>query len=575
MVSMTAESVAPPAGEAQDYSGPRSRRLLVAWSFVACAALAALGPGMAVFGRRLWAAEHFRFFPLLLAAAAWLGWRRFRGSPWGVAGGLAAYGAWAAVLAAAAAAVLLSSPYAAALAGLGFVLAALYETGGRSLVRRMLPVWALLLVAVPPPLGWDRAMVVSLQRLATSFASGTLDRVGFRHVVEGVAIRSADASFFVDEACSGVHSLYASAAFVSVLAVGSGYGVVRAFALLCGTVGWVIVGNAVRVVSVVLLSSWYHLPVVHGAGHEVLGAACFLIVVTLILSTDRLMFFVSPGWMPGLESGSQAGTRRHPAGHDPGRHRSSAGASPARLAFAGVAFAGLAALGAALPEPPAAGVRYDGAVKWRPAMLSETTVPRSVAGWTRAEGGSPRTSAVDPTGEWSRLWVYRKGRLSAVVSVDGPYAGWHDLADCYGALDFDVVTRDRVREDGTVSSADPGTELVLRGTGGRYALSYFSAYALTGEPIPPPSSLLNRAKAARLAASRVFSRAWGGREDVPVFQIQVYAEGRVAFSDRDRAQVRDLFVALRKPAAAAIGRALAGASAGVPGDEAGAVGGEP
>lgn len=155
-----------------------SFRRPVVWAVVVAAVvLIAHAPLLKNLAIRMWAAEHYQFFPLILLGAGVLAFQRIREDRpplmpgrflwrlvlWGIAAFLLVV------------AILLRTPWLAALAALASLFAFGHSMGGRSLMRRLWPAWGFLWLAVPLPLGLDVRLIQSLQRLATVWASGVID----------------------------------------------------------------------------------------------------------------------------------------------------------------------------------------------------------------------------------------------------------------------------------------------------------------------------------------------------------------------------------------------------------------
>jgi exosortase/archaeosortase family protein len=414
----------------------------------------------------------------------------------------------------------------------------------------MLPVWCVLWLAVPLPFNWDQYLIRSLQRAATLWASGMLDLGGVRHLPDGVVIRIPERDFFVDEACSGVHSLFASLAFTGVLMAASGRGLFVAGFMVASAVGWVLLGNVIRVCSVVVLAGRYGLPVVEGLGHELLGVVIFALVVGLILSTDRLTRFFFPGQV-GLISRLIAAWRSRAAAAKPAKAATAvaAAADPVRrgraalvpLILAG-AFAALAAAGWTHPHRRALASLSKDLDQFKPA--ARETLPAELDGW-RQDGFEVRRREVnDPAGMLSRIWTYRKGRLTAAVSVDGPYAQWHDLADCYRGLGFTVLSQRDVPLGEAEASAGGYTELQLQNDRGRHGLVLFMAYTESNRPVAPrggdPLSL-------RFGAGLMgWSGQAGGFGGELVYDVQLLSESGLNFTASEQADLKRLFHSARR-----------------------------
>jgi exosortase len=170
-------------------------------------------PLLVLEGRILWAREHYHFFPLLILAAAVLAYRNLRGqgSFEGGRKGPSALFWWIALLFLAVA-VLSLSPWLGAVAAQMSLLAASYAIGGRRFVQCLMPAWLLLWLAIPLPGALDDKLVSGLQRISTARASDVLETIGVMHLREGNVLDLGGRRILVEEACSGIHSLFSTLA---------------------------------------------------------------------------------------------------------------------------------------------------------------------------------------------------------------------------------------------------------------------------------------------------------------------------------------------------------------------------
>src|SRR5271166_1591998 len=424
-------------------------------------------PWLAVQGRILWSYPHYQFVPFVQLGAAALAVRDSRrlgpltpgDRRWSV-GLLAA--SWLLM----ALAAVLWSPLFGTLAALTTLLALAQSWGGARLVRAMLPAWAFLWVAVRPPLGLDLDLIYALQSVATRWSSRVLDLLGVFHVAAGHVIELADRRLLVEEACSGIYSLFVAltATLFYVLWVRRGW--LTSLLLFAAATAWVMVGNVFRIVTTAVLWSRWGVDINSGWKHELFGLVILMLTVGLILSTDHLLQTVlgavrrvwseqlawwfrqawnalrlrfagkgarsGIGWTaPGL-AGGRPGTRaaRREAA-DPGeptRWPATGGvwlASWPVLAVFGLIGAGqlaVAARGALYAAP---------ALERSLASLKADDLPERVGPYQREGFAVERNGSPGIRGEHSRVWTYRSPRATAVVSADYPFVGWHEVTDCY------------------------------------------------------------------------------------------------------------------------------------------------
>ena len=578
-------------------TAPAARRpspAAVAAGAAGVAALAALGPLLLTLGARLWRSEHYDFFPLVLLGAGYLAWDRLRsdaggGVPAGRVRGWVAALLWIPPLVLAALAIPARSNWLGGVAAMFVFPAAAYAWGGRPLCRRLAPVWLFLWLTVPPPLDWDLRFVLALQHAATGWAGGVLDLFGYRHMVRGVTLEFPGRAFLVEEACSGIHSLFAALCSVGFYLAWARRGAARSAVLLAAAVFWVTVLNVARVLAITTLSlsagadDWgftlagrdWNLSIVDGPVHEALGFLIFAAALGLTVSTDALTLFLVP--RPGADADRYP--RATPAADDP-RPPAVAEDGPAakagvpwRWAVPAAAFGLLAAAQLAQPDP----VRIGSLTAVNAAGLKrvpESAAPERFGDWRRVRFAVRERDANALAGQFSRIWWYTDGRRTAALSIDGPFDHWHDLSMCYSGLGWHCADVDDVRYP-----AGPGgyTELTLE-DGGKTGLVLFGAYTADHDrPLDPAAQRLGvRRKFANV--DRFVSALFGGtapggddggpdadaaaeedREPDPgevgrTYQVQLFTEDRQPLTDAERDELRDLFHAVRAELVAAAAR---------------------
>ena len=211
------------------------------------ALLGAFLPRLLGLAWELWSMPQYQFFPIVLIGAFVLARARLRefgtftpGRPALVYPVLAT--SWALL----GLAGLLHSDWLGGVAALAGVAALILAVGGVSLFRQLLPVWLFLWLAMPLPLGQDSLLVRALQPFTTEASSRLLDKAGVLHVREGNLITVPGKRLFVDESCSGIHSLYSGLACTAFLAIRFKRGTLHTILLLFGAVGCVVAANVGR-----------------------------------------------------------------------------------------------------------------------------------------------------------------------------------------------------------------------------------------------------------------------------------------------------------------------------------------
>src|SRR5262249_50667112 len=245
-------------------------------------------PLLIVHGRQIWLRPHYQFFPFVLLGAAFLAFTRLRDlgplSPGAARWSLPLVGfAWALL----AVAELLYSSWLGAVATLLLLAAVLFALGGGRLFRAALPAWLLLWLAVPPPFELDRQLILWLQSLTAQWSSRVLDLLGVFHVMAGNVVEIGGRRLLVEEACSGVNSLFSIFACTLFFVFWARRPLVQSLLLLTAAVAWVIVANVARVTLVAYACARWGLDLTAGWRHEGLGVLLFAVALGLLWSTDR------------------------------------------------------------------------------------------------------------------------------------------------------------------------------------------------------------------------------------------------------------------------------------------------
>jgi len=241
-------------------------------------------PLVATYHLRLWELPHYQFFPLALLRAFLLS-RRATSTPHAVDEQTPfAAAAWGFGLSLLAAAVLFDSPWLGATAAM--VNWSAWQVSRRRSWSDVLPAAAMIAVKLRPPLGIDTWLIHRLQRIAARAADATLDVLGVLHTLAGNVIKLPESRLLVEEACSGVNSLFSSAAAVLFYLLWNRRGWISS-GLLCLSIPlWVVFTNVIRVVAVAVLRARWDIAADTGALHTALGLATFALAVGMILSTE-------------------------------------------------------------------------------------------------------------------------------------------------------------------------------------------------------------------------------------------------------------------------------------------------
>jgi len=385
--------------------------LLVAFGFL---------PLVAAFFLSLWSQPEYQFFPEALAAAAFFAWTRIREVPRPFASGhpgitIAVLGISFAILSLGLA---IWSPWLGMLAALLAGIGAVWWCGGRAMLKAMVPVFVMLAVIIPPPLGLDVRLGLFLRSVATTLSSSALHLLGVTHSVEGHVIALPGQKLLVEEACSGINSLMFITAFSLF------YLLWRRRKLWCYAVvvpaalAVVVCGNVVRIT----LGAWlrYHggLDILTGWKHEWLSIILVVAYIALVIVLERILprGNTNPPDAPEIQI--------------PGTPEKRPSLRWAHAA--GIAFAILGAIGIFRGwEKSQEGVEPLRMARSSLKSTATFRMPESIGGWTRLETGPPMLNKIESLGLSTLIWTYETQGLRAVVALDYPISGYHDVEGCY------------------------------------------------------------------------------------------------------------------------------------------------
>lgn len=421
--------------------------------------------------------DHYHFFPFALVATGWFGWKRidWNNFAWNrVSLVLASFDLLLLV-----GSCVLNSPWLACVGFLFLVAAVSWSAdhGG----RRPYELALVFLTVVRPPVGADVQLIQWLQPFTSRMAGTVLDTLGIVHVVSGNIIDLADKSLFVEEACSGVQSLFAILFVAAFIVAWQKRSPLHAILMLISAPICAISMNIARVAAIAIAWEWSGADLSEGLSHELLGYLLLTIATLFLFSADRCFRFVgSPVeedwfiqnshtssnpfaliWNQGWSSLRSVGQRT----------------SVLRPTFLGVT----AAVGFVLISAQCYSIF---ASESRTAIVRtdlSLTPPEKLGRFEFIDDQTEVRSVSNSQGEYSRIWNYRGPGTSCRCSFDFPFVGWHDLRVCYRGLGWRV-------EDYEVSSEEwPVFSFRMSKPTGEHGYVTFSMMKSAGRPFRPPN----------------------------------------------------------------------------------------
>lgn len=535
----------------------------------------------------LWQKPHYQFFPLLLIGIGGLVWQRwgaerpeFRierqsGRALGRSFSLPGTAVLLLGLVVLAAGVAMFSPWVVAVATLLTAAGLILGLAEPARWRQWLPVWALLWFLIPPPMGFDQEVVTRLQLTVSRASSLMLDVFGIGHLMEGNVLVLPGNRLLVEEACSGINSLFTLLAITAVFVVGTRRPLMWSGLLLASSACWAGLTNVVRVVTVAVVQASYGWDLSSGWPHTLLGWATVGVALLMVICTDRLLaFLLGPivpaglahelnpisrawNWCVGWSRATASEWEREEdfAARDEERLRNPPPSSRnfggrrklrvPRWIVAGFVMAGvlhLLCMGADfLPER-----RMDAQRLSRPNLFRSSDLPAAVGGWKQVN-----YTTEDHQGSWGdfrQIWTYRSQHGDALISVAYPFNGWHDLRNCYTGAGWKMLARAERSSGSAAEEAAPYLEAQMRGPAGEYGLLLFSLVDQTGRAVDMSRRVTWRSLVAKFADNPF----WNCLPKVTLpgyratFQVQTLITSEEAPSIPRQQAIRSLFVAARQ-----------------------------
>ncbi len=161
------------------------------------------------------------------------------------------------------------------------------------------------------PMNYDQDVIHWLQRVTTSVASKSLHRMGFLHYRDGNMLQFPGKTFMIEEACSGVQSLFTILFLAALVMCLKRRSFVHGAVMLISGVFYAGFMNAARVVFIAVAWEQWDWDLSSGWQHDAVGYCGLLLAAMLLLSTDNLLAFFSDG-IPDVPRPGAAGAFLNP-----------------------------------------------------------------------------------------------------------------------------------------------------------------------------------------------------------------------------------------------------------------------
>ena len=260
---------------------------------------------------RLWSIEHYQFFPFALAAFGWLLHTRRKSADLKL--DLPAKILIAADVLLLATAFFLNSPWLGCVGAIVLTFAfcrsqheSASEQSGSLGYLALLP-----LITLRLPLAFDLQLMHWLQAATTRFASRLLNYFGYLHLREGNVLEFPGKRFLVEEACSGVQSLFTVIFLAALMICVQRRKIVHSALLLTSAFGAAAVMNVVRVAGISVAWQQLEMDLSTGWQHDATGYVSLIVAAMLVLFTDAFLklFFAA---VPNEGGASKAAAYRNP-----------------------------------------------------------------------------------------------------------------------------------------------------------------------------------------------------------------------------------------------------------------------
>ena len=479
----------------------------------------------------LWELDHYQFFPFAIVALGWLIYERHdrRRFHWSWFSSLLVL----LDLILVGAGIALPSPW-PVMAGLlcSFVavtLALRDKETGRSLLY-LAPI-AMLLLRIP--LGFDLRLIAWMQSVTTQVASVVLHRFKYLHFRAGNVLELSDKTLLVEEACSGIQSLFTVLFLAAVIVVWNRRMFVHTVLLLLSAVFWAAVFNVLRVVGIAVAWRQYNLDLTLEWQHSAWGYVVLLASILFLICTDVFLASLTSPVPDEIPNGSfrnplammwnhffQHRLPRHPNAPVPQNKL-----APPFVRSPVVAFVLASGLVWAQTQFGMAASNFGGLAQSRPDILMEDDLPEQFNGWTRGEYKLEMRRAGNAFGEYSNQWSYAKDNQQCMISCDHAFRGWHNLETCYAARGWIVESRKIIE----MQDPDwPAVSVAFSRQTGERAMLFYSLFDGYGNGAVPPGESTSAALVDRIFRK---SSIGSGGIDPLLYQSQVFLETEGELSD--------------------------------------------
>ncbi|MBX3438627.1 MAG: exosortase U, partial [Planctomycetaceae bacterium] len=299
--------------------------------------------------------------------------------------------------------------------------------------RTLLPVWLLLFLVIRPPMHLDLSLITWLQIETSRISSMVLDNIGVKHLMDGNVLVIPERRFLVEEACSGINSVFALLTAAATYAVCVHATPVRAVLLIVSAVFWACFMNLVRIAATIFAFEQFQFDLGEGIAHSITGFVTFALAVLFVAFTDQLArFFLDPidpiavdYWKQRLNPFIQWWNR---TGSVPPSEPRLVESPTDRAVWTVPAFLGIGIVSVLLAGWQLLGQHVESLPHATPSVivdLDAESLPETLGDWARNGYEVEYREKNSFLGDVSKIWTYRGPASAALISVDYPFRGWH------------------------------------------------------------------------------------------------------------------------------------------------------
>jgi exosortase len=266
-------------------------------------------PFLVAYLRGLWQQTHYQFFPFAIGAFIWLfATRRSSDAErW-------TWPTWILIafdLCCLIAQLWVYSPWLAVVGLVACVTAWCFANRDIGFDRRLTYLALLPLIVVRLPMMYDIQVINWLQRMTTAMASQSLHRLGMLHFRDGNVLKFPGKSFMVEEACSGVQSLFTILFIAALVICLNRRSLIHGLVLLASGLAFAGLMNSMRVITIAVAWERYGTDLSTGLPHDIVGYVCLAVAAALLMSADAFLGFVTDP-VPDVERPGVAGMYWNP-----------------------------------------------------------------------------------------------------------------------------------------------------------------------------------------------------------------------------------------------------------------------